>query len=67
VTAVETAPINDRETEFLMQVADGRMESVQAAVMRMAVERDLVVTGNRQESVDLESIFLNLVREERAA
>ena len=67
VTEVVVANRGGRETEYDLGVADGRTELVQAAVMRLAADSGLIVTGNRQESVDLESIFLRIVREERAA
>lgn len=35
--------------------------------MRLAADRDLIVTSNRQETLALEDVFLRIVNEERAA
>jgi hypothetical protein len=45
----------------------GRTVEVQSAVMRLAADSGLIVTGNRQEAPDLEEVFLRIVDKERAA
>ncbi len=55
------------EWSFDIAASDGRMNDVQSAVMRLAAGSDLTVTSNRQESLDLEQVFLRIVNEERAA
>jgi ABC-2 type transport system ATP-binding protein len=46
---------------------DGHITDVQRAVMRFASEHELIVAANRQDTLDLEDVFLRIVHEERAA
>jgi ABC-2 type transport system ATP-binding protein len=56
-----------RESHYDLTVDDSMTDTVQRGVMRLAVERDLVVAANQPETADLESVFLRIVNEERAA
>ena len=58
---------NGDEWRYDIKVDDGRTEAVQGAVMRFAADRGLIVAANHQEAPDLESVFLRIVNEERAA
>ena len=55
------------EWRYDIDVDDGSTEAVQGAVMRLATDRGLIVAANHQEAPDLESVFLRIVNEERAA
>jgi ABC-2 type transport system ATP-binding protein len=49
------------EWDYDVRAEDGQVERVQRGVMRLATDRDLVVTGNRIDDLDLESVFLRIV------
>jgi ABC-2 type transport system ATP-binding protein len=59
--------------EYEIHVEDGQVQLVQRGVMRVAGDRDLIVTANRIDDLDLEDVFLGIVAagsatgEERAA
>jgi ABC-2 type transport system ATP-binding protein len=55
------------EWRYTLSVDDGQGPAVQRAVMRAAADRDLLITTNRQETLDLETVFLQIVNKERAA
>ncbi len=67
VSGVAPAGRRDAEWSYDVTVHDGRTAEVQGAVMRLAADAGLIVTGNRQEAPDLEQVFLRLVNKERAA
>lgn len=67
VRAVSPAGWRGDEWSYDITAYDGRTVEVQGAVMRLATETGLIVTGNRQEDHDLEQVFLRLVNKERAA
>ena len=67
VAAVSPARRQGDEWSFDLTAHDGRIVEVQGAVMRLAAETGLIVTGNRQETPDLEEVFLRMVDKERAA
>jgi ABC-2 type transport system ATP-binding protein len=55
------------EWQYELTPATGGMAQLQQAVTSFAAEHGLAVTTNRQETLDLEAIFLRIVNEERAA
>jgi ABC-2 type transport system ATP-binding protein len=55
------------ESHYDITVHDGHTAAVQGAVTRYAAEAGLTVLTNRQESADLEEVFLRIVNKERAA
>lgn len=55
------------EGRYDLTVRDGHTAEVQGAVTRYAAEAGLAVLSNRQESADLEEVFLRIVNKERAA
>jgi ABC-2 type transport system ATP-binding protein len=67
VSGVRPAGHGADEWRYDLTVDDGQIAAVQRAVMRFAADRDLIVTTNRQEALDLEDVFLRIVNEERAA
>jgi ABC-2 type transport system ATP-binding protein len=67
VAGISPAARSGDEWRFTVNVADGQTAIVQRAVMRFAAERNLIVAANQQEAPDLESVFLRIVNEERAA
>jgi len=67
VTRVSPARRQGDEWAFDLTAHDGRTVEVQGAVMRLAADSGLIVTGNRQEAADLEEVFLRIVDKERAA
>jgi ABC-2 type transport system ATP-binding protein len=67
VTGVAPADRNGDERHYDITVHDGQAEAVQGGVMRLAAETGLIVAANRQETLDLEDVFLRIVNEERAA
>jgi hypothetical protein len=54
------------EWRYDVTPSDG-IPDTQAAVMRFAADAGLTVVVNRQESLNLEEIFLHIVNKERAA
>lgn len=67
VTSVTPAGRTGDEWRFDLQPDASGPEAVQRGVMRFAADHGLIVTNNHQESADLESVFLKIVNEERAA
>jgi ABC-2 type transport system ATP-binding protein len=67
VTSASAAGRDGAEWRFDLTVDDGQLAAVQGAVMRYAAEAGLTVLSNRQESADLEEVFLRIVNKERAA
>jgi ABC-2 type transport system ATP-binding protein len=67
VAGVSPARRQGDEWAFDLTAHDGRTVEVQGAVMRLAADSGLIVTGNRQEAPDLEEVFLRIVDKERAA
>jgi ABC-2 type transport system ATP-binding protein len=67
VTRVTHAGRAGAEWRYDLAIEDERTEAVQRGVMRFAVDHGLVVAANHQETLDLESVFLRIVNEERAA
>jgi ABC-2 type transport system ATP-binding protein len=57
----------DAEWAYDLTIFDGQAAAVQRAVTRLAGELGLTVTTNRQETLDLEDVFLRIVEKERAA
>jgi ABC-2 type transport system ATP-binding protein len=55
------------EWRYDLTVDEGMTTAVQRAVMRLAADGGLVVATNQPETADLESVFLRIVNEERAA
>jgi ABC-2 type transport system ATP-binding protein len=55
------------EWRYQLTPVDGATASVQVAVTRLAADQGLALTSNRQETLDLEEVFLRIVNEERAA
>jgi ABC-2 type transport system ATP-binding protein len=55
------------EWRYDLTPAPGSTADVQLAVTRFAADRGMALTNNREESVDLEDVFLRIVNEERAA
>jgi hypothetical protein len=54
------------EWRYDVTPSDGIAEA-QAAVMRFAADAGMTVVVNRQESLNLEEVFLHIVNKERAA
>jgi ABC-2 type transport system ATP-binding protein len=67
VDQVRVAGRNGDEWRYELTPAAGATADVQQAVTRLAGELGLALTTNRQETLDLEDIFLRIVNEERAA
>jgi ABC-2 type transport system ATP-binding protein len=67
VETVTPAGREGDEWRFDLRLAEAPPEVVQRSVMRFAIEHDLIVTTNHQQAADLESVFLKIVNEERAA
>jgi hypothetical protein len=67
VASASAAGRDGAEWRFDLTVDDGQLAAVQGAVMRYAAEAGLTVLSNRQESADLEEVFLRIVNKERAA
>jgi len=67
VLSVNPAGRAGDEWRFDLHLGESLPEVVQRGVMGFAVDHDLIVTSNHQESADLESVFLKIVNEERAA
>lgn len=67
VAHVSAAGRRGSEWHYDIAVHDGQMAVAQGAVTRYAAEAGLTVLSNRQESADLEKVFLSIVNKERAA
>lgn len=67
VVAVRLAGTHDGEWRYDVTPAAGAIASVQHAITRFAAERGLALTTNRQQSANLEEVFLRIVNTERAA
>jgi ABC-2 type transport system ATP-binding protein len=67
VATVRSTLRSGDEWRFDVTVHDDQIAMVQREVMRIAVEQGLVVATNRQETLDLEDVFLRIVDQERAA
>jgi hypothetical protein len=67
VDDVRLAGRDGDEWQYELTPALGDIARVQRAVTSFAAESGLALTTNRQETLDLESIFLRIVNEERAA
>jgi ABC-2 type transport system ATP-binding protein len=67
VNQVTSGGRTDDAWTYKLETATGRARAVQGEVMRLAAETGLIVAANQQEAVDLESAFLRIVNEERAA
>jgi hypothetical protein len=67
VDQVRFAGRDSVEWRYELMPAAGATAQVQQAVTRLAGELGLALTTNRQETLDLEDIFLRIVNEERAA
>jgi ABC-2 type transport system ATP-binding protein len=55
------------ESRYELVIGDAGVEQVQGAVMRFAADHGLVIVANHPEVLDLESVFLRIVNQERAA
>jgi ABC-2 type transport system ATP-binding protein len=67
VQAVRIVGQEEGEWRYDLTPAPGSTATVQLAVTRFAADAGLALTTNRQESMDLEDVFLRIVNEERAA
>jgi ABC-2 type transport system ATP-binding protein len=67
VAAVRSTGRAADEWRYDLTVHDDQIAMVQREVMRLAAEQGLVVATNRQETLDLEDVFLRIVDQERAA
>jgi hypothetical protein len=67
VDQVRVAGRDGDEWRYELTPAAGATGGIQQAVTRLAGELGLALTTNRQETLDLEDIFLRIVNEERAA
>ena len=67
VTLVSPAGQDGPEWRYDITVGDGRTAEVQRAVTRYAAQAGLTVLSSREESLDLEDVFLRIVDQERAA
>lgn len=67
VREVRAIVTDGNEMRFDVSPAEGAAASVQVAITAFAADRGLALTTNRQETANLEEVFLRIVNEERAA